>query len=207
MATAACLAGCVEPISRQATRGALEAVEEQARKREETPGIPAAHKAAQAAVAGSLQQLSEPQQAAELRQVAAQVTGTATAVLTRQLERALGPDGEGPLGRSLAATTQRVTAAAIEAWTAQLEGALVPCRDAPDRARCLEEHVFALSRAAGHGFTRGVGDGLPAFGWAALGFALGLVVALVLFGSWSAIAARRAPVVGGPRRGLEPRPA
>jgi hypothetical protein len=79
----------------------------------------------------------------------------------------LGPRGQGPLGKSLSATTQRISKSAV-----------FPECEGPNRPACVRQQVSGLTAAA----ASGVGSGLwEAFAWSAvaLSFGVGLLAGLL----------------------------
>lgn len=92
------------------------------------------------------------------------------------LSRELGPSGDGPLARSLYATTERLSASALRG--VQDVGGVFPDCQGPERELCIERRVTDLSRAA----SVGVGEGLRGFlavPSLVAAFLLGLIAALV----------------------------
>jgi hypothetical protein len=71
----------------------------------------------------------------------------------------LGPRGQGPLGKSLSATTQRISKSAV-----------FPECEGPNRPACVRQQVSGLTAAA----ASGVGSGLwEAFAWSASAYSQG----------------------------------
>ncbi len=100
--------------------------------------------------------------------------------LARQLEAALGPDGQGPLARSLGATAAQISSSVARGVRDELGDSLLPGCALGDRA-CVEAEVRSLGRAASEGFMEGLlaTAALPAL---ALAFVLGAVMALLVRG-------------------------
>lgn len=108
------------------------------------------------------------------------------AAFARELVVQLGPKGEGPLGKSLAATGEKLAASTMRGLRAELAP---QCQG--DDARCFERRLQALGRAT----STGVGEGLAAsFGWlpVLLGFVAGLVAAAAVALIVSRVDSRRA---------------
>jgi hypothetical protein len=96
--------------------------------------------------------------------------------------RQLGPQGEGALAGSLAATTERMSSSAAQGLQAPLVELFPECVG-PDRGPCLEQRVAALGREASRGITEGVREAVGP--WPQLlAFAFGflLAVAALLWG-------------------------
>jgi hypothetical protein len=106
------------------------------------------------------------------------------AALAEELQRALGPDGRGPLAASLGATAAQISRSAVEG--AQLD--LFPGCEGGDRRACLETGVRSLGKAAAAGFVEGV---VESVGWAAVGLAFLVGVAAVLLAQGTARLLRR----------------
>ncbi len=191
-----------------------------------------AQKTASGVVAGGLQQLTTPEQLAQLQLIAErlargvlsgavrpaqfcaadrttgagpvgpfseQVARAFAHELSAELTRQLGASGDGPLGQALAATSERMAAAALRG-AADEPLLFSECRG-PDRPSCLERRVREMSRAAGTGFSRGILQ--PANVWPMLAaFLLGVLVTLLVRWAWTVLQAHR---VTPPRSSL-PRP-
>ncbi len=113
------------------------------------------------------------------------------AAFSDALQRALGPDGRGPLAVSLGATVGQVSGSAVRGARGELDD-LFPGCDAADRRTCVEAEVRSLGRAAAAGFMDGI---LGAAAWpvAALVFMLGVAAALVLGATWRLLRRHRHP--------------
>jgi hypothetical protein len=103
-----------------------------------------------------------------------------------ELERALGPDGRGPLAESLSATAANVSGSAVQGAQGQLEG-LFPGCEGQDRSACLQVQVRSLARAAGAGFMEGIAASSAwsaAVRWSsiALAFIAGIALTLIVGG-------------------------
>lgn len=98
------------------------------------------------------------------------------------LRRALGAQGQGPLATSFAATAEQVSASTVRGIRA--EAGLFPECSGPDRARCVDERLTALSRAASIGVREGL-RGIIAIPLLVFAFVLGLIVALLIGLIWS----------------------
>jgi len=108
---------------------------------------------------------------------------SATAVssaISLQLERALGPDGRGPLAASLGETAAQVSGSAVRGARDEL-GDFFPGCDVADRRACVEAEVRSLGRAAATGFVEGIARS-AAWPLLALAFAIGVVATLVVGG-------------------------
>ncbi len=113
------------------------------------------------------------------------------AAFSDALQRALGPDGRGPLAVSLGATVGQVSGSAVRGARGELDD-LFPGCDVADRRTCVEAEVRSLGRAAAAGFMEGI---LGAAAWpvAALAFTFGVAAALVLGGTWRLLRRPRHP--------------
>ena len=115
------------------------------------------------------------------------------------VRNSLGATGEGPLATSLAATAERVSASTVRGIRG--EAGLFPECTGPDRARCVDERLTALSRAASIGVRDGL-RGLVALPLLALSFVLGLIVAVLMSWLWTH---RGTPTTHGEHRSARPR--
>jgi hypothetical protein len=97
--------------------------------------------------------------------------------MSRQLQIELGPNGQGPLGQTMASVLKEATQAAISGATQELLPA--DCAGLDGRA-CAERRARDLSRSAAMGFIDGLGLAiqLPLLAGA---FVAGLVGALIVF--------------------------
>jgi hypothetical protein len=97
--------------------------------------------------------------------------------MSRQLQVELGPNGEGPLGQTMAGVMRQATQAAISGATHELAPA--DCAGLDGR-ECADRRVRDLSRSAAKGFVDGLGNALqiPLLIGA---FLAGVVGALVVF--------------------------
>jgi hypothetical protein len=111
--------------------------------------------------------------------MASMVSEGFTLGLSRELQAQLGPDGEGPLAKSLAGLTGQLSGAAATAVTQSLTTDLGDCAGA-DRARCADKRVQEMSRSAAVGFAHGIVDTINVVLLAAA-FACGIVAALLFF--------------------------
>ncbi|HMI85305.1 MAG TPA: hypothetical protein VK550_14510 [Polyangiaceae bacterium] len=97
--------------------------------------------------------------------------------MSRQLQIELGPNGQGPLGQTMAGVMKEATQAAISGATAEL----VPADCAGlDSRECADRRVRDLSRSAAKGFVDGLGTALQ-IPLLAAAFGAGVVGALVVF--------------------------
>jgi hypothetical protein len=75
--------------------------------------------------------------------------------LSRQLQLELGPDGSGPLGKSLAGLAAEVSGAAATGVVSELSPVDGECRG-PDRKGCVDRRVYDVSRIAALGVADGI---------------------------------------------------
>ena len=120
--------------------------------------------------------------------MADRLTQSLVAAFSRELIVQLGPEGEGPLARSLAAASQQLAASTLRGLRTELAP---DCQEAGD-TRCLERRLQALGRATSIGVAEGLAS---SFGWIPLlaGFLAGLLVAAVVALLAARLGARRAP--------------
>jgi hypothetical protein len=111
------------------------------------------------------------------------------AAFSDALQRALGPDGRGPLAVSLGATVGQVSGSAVRGARGELDD-LFPGCDVEDRRACLESEVKSLGRAAASGFMEGI-FGSAAWPVLALAFLVGVAAALVMGGTWRLLRRQR----------------
>ncbi|MBS2030758.1 MAG: hypothetical protein JST54_22830 [Deltaproteobacteria bacterium] len=99
------------------------------------------------------------------------------ASLGRQLILVLGPEGNGPLARSVAATTEHATEGAARGIDEAASHFADRCQG-KDRQTCMDQLVGSASRTAGAGFMEGA---MAALRWPLLlgAFLLGVLVALL----------------------------
>jgi hypothetical protein len=97
--------------------------------------------------------------------------------MSRQLQVELGPNGQGPLGQTMAGVMREATQAAISGATQELVPA--DCVGLDSR-ECADRRVRDLSRSAATGFVDGLGAALR-IPLLAAAFGAGLVVALIIF--------------------------
>jgi hypothetical protein len=97
--------------------------------------------------------------------------------MSRQLQVELGPDGSGPLGKSLSGLAQEMSGAVASGVVAELSPVEKDCAG-PDRKGCVDRRVYDMSRVAAIGFADGVAHSLriPVL---VLTFLGGFVVALI----------------------------
>jgi hypothetical protein len=97
--------------------------------------------------------------------------------MSRQLQLELGPDGSGPLGKSLSGLAQEMSGAVTNGVVAELSPVDKDCAG-PDRKGCVDRRVYDMSRVAAVGFADGVAHSLrlPVL---VLTFAGGFVIALI----------------------------
>jgi hypothetical protein len=181
--------GCAHRMGRGATSGALAGLREAGAEAVNTPEDQQVSRLlAQRAIEGAMQALDTPEQRARIEQIVAgaveSATRTAADGMTSQLIEQLGPDGQGPLGRSLANTGHQITAAIVRdvmGGVGNELAALGPECYGVDRATCIQQRLHAMARSTAAGFTAGVKDNL---GWQflLLAFAAGTVAGAL--GSW-----------------------
>ncbi len=122
-----------------------------------------------------------------IEDMSAQLAKGITGALSRQLQAELGKDGSGPLATAMAASTERMTAAATAGMRKELEGLTGPCSD-PEPRKCLEREVHELGKAAFSGALEGIRIPLLV-----LIFMLGFVACLLLLQLLGLRGGRRAP--------------
>jgi hypothetical protein len=97
--------------------------------------------------------------------------------MSRQLQVELGPNGQGPLGQTMAGVMREATQAAISGATQELVPA--DCVGLDSR-ECADRRVRDLSRSAAKGFVDGLGTALQ-IPLLAAAFGAGVVGALIVF--------------------------
>jgi len=126
---------------------------------------------------------ADPESESPIELAASQAAETAAQAAVARIVEELGAGGDGPLGRSLAATSQKMAAAAVggavEAAVVRLPG----CQPGQGQA-CLERLTTELARAAAAGVVLGTRDAL---GWPflVLAFVAGVLAALLVIWIWS----------------------
>jgi hypothetical protein len=123
-----------------------------------------------------------------VERIAGDSATAASAAMTLELQRALGPDGHGPLADSLSATAEQVSGAAARGARTELGGLFPGCPQG-DRA-CIEAGIQSFGRAAASGFVEGL---LGSARWLALvlAFLVGLLVAAAVRGAARLVRSRR----------------
>jgi hypothetical protein len=111
------------------------------------------------------------------------------AAFAEELQRALGPDGRGPLAASLGATAAQVSGSVVQGARGELDG-LFPGCEGPDRAACLQAGVRSLGREAAAGFVEGV---IRSASWFLVALVFLVGVAAVLAAQATARLLRRRP--------------
>jgi hypothetical protein len=97
--------------------------------------------------------------------------------MSRQLQVELGPNGQGPLGQTMAGVMKEATQAAISGATQELVPA--DCVGLDSR-ECADRRVRDLSRSAAKGFVDGLGSALQ-IPLLAIAFGAGFLGALIVF--------------------------
>lgn len=115
-----------------------------------------------------------------IQDTVAVATATAVEEATRNLIAELGPEGRGPLGASLARTSEQVSAAAVGGIGAELAGLLPEC-NGPDRMECIDRRLQQTARTTAASFTSGVKESL---GWQLLLVMFMLGAAGGVLGAW-----------------------
>jgi hypothetical protein len=212
-----CLSGVLAcaTVARHTTEGALEAIREDKEQFAEETNA-ASRRTAEEITRGALEGLSRPEPGGAM---AASGTGGAgpgpgpggrgpvpslasqiTQAFSAELERQLGPEGTGPLARSLSATAGQVAVSVVQQSRDEL-GTLFPeCGglQGEEARACRDTRLAQL----GASFSRGAAQGLvqAVRPWLLLlTFAGGLLVGLLLF---LALSVARVPREPAPRTGL-----
>ena len=120
---------------------------------------------------------------------AVEAIGLGRAAFSRQMVDALGPAGEGPLGRSLSATAGKMSGAMTRGVGGELGPLFPECRGA-DASKCVELAVERLSRASAAGLAAGVRAWLGPWPLV-LAFAAGALFALLV--AWASTLRRARP--------------
>ncbi len=175
------LLSCAHRAGSQAAEGAISELAAQA-KSQAAPGERPVETMAGAATDGVIRHLGSPEQLATLERVisvtAARAADEARERLVKGLLEDLGPDGEGPLGRALVATTAKAATHAADGMMARV----VPdCQ--PGDTECLDRRIEELSHRAGSGFMRGLKGPLDG-AIVAISFLTGALVATLLAWLW-----------------------
>jgi hypothetical protein len=126
------------------------------------------------------------------------VAQTVEQQLARTLARDLGPGGEGPLGRALAATSGQMSGAVARGMV----GTLLPgCT--PGDADCIDRRIAQLGQGVGAGLARGALQGMS---WllVAVAFLGGVITTVLLDVTWHLLRRRSDPTAGAPRAPRRP---
>ena len=129
--------------------------------------------------------------ATAFEQIGDQFGNAFAASLGRQLMIALGPEGDGPLSRSVAATTEHATEGAARGIDLAASHFADRCQG-KDRQTCIDEVLGSASRTAGAGFMEGA---MGALRWPLLLLAFGVGVLFAALLALLAIAFTRARTV------------
>jgi hypothetical protein len=204
---------CAHQAGVGATRGAAQVMQEKAAAQGQ-PGTPPLAVAAQLVTKGSLSAFDDPEKEARLKDLTAKLAAAAVAAALEtmtahgaagagspveamsaqaartfeaQLVAALGPQGNGPLARTLTNTADQVAAAAARGAASNL----LPGCDPRQTPGCVERQISELAQITGAGVARGVKQELR---WTLLiaVFAAGFLVAMAGVLLWQMWTTRRA---------------
>jgi hypothetical protein len=144
---------------------------------------------AQNAAGAVFEKLTTDERRAVAAELSRELARSATEGVHNELLRALGPDGQGPLGQAIGGAVFRATQAAV-----------FPECNGANRAACIHGQVQALAQVAAVGMMQGVRERL---GLAALllAFAAGALFALTALATWTTLRTRRR-LLASPRRPL-----
>lgn len=134
--------------------------------------------------------------AVPIEQVSAQAAEAIARALAQELIVQLGPQGDGPLTRSISAAVNDIVAAAVIGIPH--EALIFPECRGENRQRCIEQRLGALSRAATAGATRGAMQAVDVY-LLLLGVLIGLVLAVLGLLLWNLLHAHH----GGPAGHVE----
>lgn len=196
--------GCAQRMSERATQGVLSSLDERAQQ--QSPDEPRPIEiAAGRAVDAALAHLTAPEQVLAIRRVVASASGDAASAfqsaLVQGLTRDLGPEGQGPLARSLAASVGTAAAAATDH---ALSRVLAEC--GPGEQQCLDRRVSEISEQAAAGLVRGLSRSIGVGIWV-VAFLAGAAFATIVMAVIALVRrhhAAAAPV--GPEPDWVPRP-
>lgn len=202
---------CAHQMGKNASQGFVEGV---AQQRDAPPEQQVARVASQRAMLGAFDALEDPDQQAVLRVLVADIarqaaTSTVAAMNEPQqrehmaqlvasivdetvqtaFESSLSAAGgeHGPAARLAGAVARSATRDAMAEVSAGVSAnldQLFPGCKGPDVASCRRQHLRALTREAGAGFTAGVIDSIRWFGLLVAGF-IGLLVGVLLHWLWT----------------------
>jgi hypothetical protein len=144
-------AGCAKRAGKEATESSMNAVKEAQRSAGATDkDAPVSEVAGERLVEGAAKELGSEETQRQLSHAVDVAMGQALG----DLQRAFA-GGEGPLAKDLAATGDRILAAAVRGMDRQLDEQLAGC-EGLDRRACLQREARALGREA----SAGLADGL-----------------------------------------------
>jgi hypothetical protein len=184
----------ISGAARQSLKVAVGAVSEEA------PAIGRfAARTGSAMASGLVRGIGRDQETVDALSAAASGTGKALASgvseeMAAQMSAWVGPDARGPLAEAMAVLAARSSRAAVEGAMAALRQDLVTC--VPGQGEpCLTDIARTLSRSAARGVGEGVRRGID---WlaASIAFALGLVVAAIVWFLMNLIRGRKRMTVG-----------
>jgi len=181
---AATLTGCAEHIGKSSTAGAIGEFERERAVADKDKSKQVLRVAGERAVEGAVAALDEPEQREAIQRLISDAVAAATAAAVREattnMIAELGPEGRGPLGVSLARTSEQVSSAAVGGIGAELAG-LIPECNGPDRMDCIERRLQQTARTTAASFTSGVKESI---GWHLLFIMFVLGAAGGVLGAW-----------------------
>lgn len=186
--------GRISGAARQSLRGAVGAVSEEA------PAIGRfAARTGSAMASGLVRGIGRDQETVDALSSAASGAGKALASgvseeMAAQMSAWVGPDARGPLAEAMAVLAARSSKAAVEGAMAALRQELVTC--VPGQGDpCMTDIARTLSRSAARGVGEGVRKGID---WlaASVAFAIGLVVAAIVWFLMNVIRGRKRMTAG-----------
>jgi hypothetical protein len=121
----------------------------------------------------------QPQMAAFMHQLSQSMGQGLMAGMAAEMQVQFGPDGKGPMARSLGATAQNASAALAGSMMNTAGDRMDLCAG-QDPSVCRQQAVERYSRAMGAGLASGVGEQISGFWTMALAFGIGVLATILL---------------------------
>ncbi|HEX2572386.1 MAG TPA: hypothetical protein VH877_22765 [Polyangia bacterium] len=133
----------------------------------------------------------QPEMAAFMQQMSQTMGRGLMAGMATEMQAQLGPDGKGPMARTLGATAQNASSA-LAGGLMNTAGGVDPCKG-QDPSTCHQGIVERYSRAMGAGIAQGIDDETSDFWTLALAFGVGILFTILVGAALRYLLARRRP--------------
>lgn len=132
----------------------------------------------------------QPEMAAFMQQMSQTMGRGLMAGMATEMQVQFGPDGKGPMARTLGATAQNTSAALAGGMMNTASGVTDPCQG-QDPSTCRQGIVERYSRAVGAGIAQGIDDQTSDFWTLALAFGVGILFTVLVGAALRYLLARR----------------